>query len=410
MTLSDDGQWMWDGNQWIPAPPAAAPAPAPAPPQSQYGRFHQPSVTADIDTWSPQGSSVRSSKMPVAVIVTIVILVIGGATGGILWATGVFSSDEGDELVGTWLLDDEDAIEFKSNGDVVMWECEDAELCVVSSDMIRYSTYSWTVNGDTLTVIGVQHIPTGTYFECNDGREIPTSYINDGDEDCDGGEDEGVDTSNIPSERRSTIEEFRYAVNGDYLYLGMTKYTVTEYGEDGDLSGTNSDIVSGDICGEDTDGICLVLWHTSVNPSETMMQMNAPDWFEPTSWLLAPDQPESGTRNSYTADDAAASATDSDDDVLISMRWQHAEDHLNWAFVVMKLSVGDNTFDCAPDASQECMIGQDGDDNSLWETDEFLILSESGTNICGSSGACQIDIYITYRGVVVAGDDSVVVS
>ena len=158
MTLSDDGQWMWDGNQWIPAPPAAAPAPAPAPPaayapappQPQNGRFHQPSVTADIDTWSPQGSSARSSKMPIAVIVTIVILVIGGATGGILWATGVFSSDEGDELVGTWLLDDEEAIEFKSNGDVVMWECEDAELCVVSSDMAEYSTFSWTTLSLTL--------------------------------------------------------------------------------------------------------------------------------------------------------------------------------------------------------------------------------------------------------------------
>ncbi len=410
MTLSDDGQWMWDGNQWIPAPPAAAPAPAPAPPAAyapapprpQNGRFHQPSVTADIDTWSPQGSSARSSKMPIAVIVTIVILVIGGATGGILWATGVFSSDEGDELVGTWLLDDEEAIEFKSNGDVVMWECEDAELCVVSSDMAEYSTFSWTVSGDTLTINMVQNIPSGT-FECNDGQEIPASYINDGDEDCSYGEDEGVDISNLPSETRSVIEEFRYAVNGDYLYLGMKEYTVTEDG------GTSTNTVNGDICGEDTDGICLVLWHTSVNPSETMMEVNAPDWFEPTSWL-APDQPESGTRNSYTADDAAASATDSDDDVLISMRWQHAEDDLNWAFVVMKLSVGDYTYDCGPDASQECMIGQDGDDDALWETDEFLILSESDTNICGASGACQIDIYITYRGVVVAGDDSVVVS
>ena len=57
-----------------------------------------------------------------------------------------------------------------------------------------------------------------------------------------------------------------------------------------------------------------------------------------------------------------------------------------------------------------CIRDRDGDDDALWETDEFLILSESDTNICGASGACQIDIYITYRGVVVAGDDSVVVS
>ncbi len=125
---------------------------------------------------------------------------------------------------------------------------------------------------------------------------------------------------------------------------------------------------------------------------------------------LAADQPESGTRNSYTADNAEASATDNDDDVLISMRWQHAEDDLNWAFVVIKLSVGDNTFDCAPDASQECTIGQDGDDDSVWETDEFLLLTESGTDIAGHGGPTSIDIYVMYNGYIVAGDSSIVVS
>mgnify|MGYP003316971444 CR=1 FL=1 len=34
---------------------------------------------------------------------------------------------------------------------------------------------------------------------------------------------------------------------------------------------------------------------------------------------LAADQPESGTRNSYTADDAAASTSSATDDVLISI-------------------------------------------------------------------------------------------
>ncbi|MEE2748189.1 MAG: archaellin/type IV pilin N-terminal domain-containing protein, partial [Candidatus Thermoplasmatota archaeon] len=125
---------------------------------------------------------------------------------------------------------------------------------------------------------------------------------------------------------------------------------------------------------------------------------------------LAADQPESGTRNSYTAEDATASATDGDDDVLIKLKWQNAEDDLNWAFVVMKLSVGDNTYDCAPDDSQECSIGQDGDDNSVWETDEFLMLSESGSDIAGAGGSTSIDIYVTYRGTPVAGADEVTVS
>ena len=124
---------------------------------------------------------------------------------------------------------------------------------------------------------------------------------------------------------------------------------------------------------------------------------------------LAADQPESGTRNSYTADDAAASTSGATDDTLMSVRWQHAEDDLNWAFVVMKLSVGDSTYDCSTAGDQECSIAQDGNDDALWETGEFLTLSESGENIAGAS-ATTIDLYVTYRGTAVAGDDSVTVS
>ena len=123
---------------------------------------------------------------------------------------------------------------------------------------------------------------------------------------------------------------------------------------------------------------------------------------------LAADQPESGTRNSYTADDADASTSAGTDDVLISVRWQHAEDDLNWAFVVMKLSVGDNTYDCSTDGSEECSIGQDGSDDSVWETGEFLILSESGSDI--ANGATTIDMYVTYRGTAVAGTGDVSVA
>ena len=126
---------------------------------------------------------------------------------------------------------------------------------------------------------------------------------------------------------------------------------------------------------------------------------------------LAADQPESGTRNSYVAEDAHAQTTTGGDmdDAMISIRWQHAEDDLNWAFVVMKLSVGDNTYDCAIDGSQECVISQDGVDDNLWETGEFLILSENGVDIAGE-GSTTIDLYVTYRGTAVAGSDDVSVA
>ena len=123
---------------------------------------------------------------------------------------------------------------------------------------------------------------------------------------------------------------------------------------------------------------------------------------------LAADQPDSGTRNSYTAEDASASTSAADDDTLMRISWQHAEDDLNWAFVVMKLTVNDMSFDCGTGDWDECSIAQDGSDDALWETGEFLTLSENGANI--ADGATTIDLYVTYRGTAVAGSSSVTVA
>ena len=114
------------------------------------------------------------------------------------------------------------------------------------------------------------------------------------------------------------------------------------------------------------------------------------------------------TRNSYTATDATAGVSAADDDTLMRITWQHAEDDLNWAFVVMKLTVGDNTFDCSTGADEECSIAQDGSDDALWETGEFLTLSENGNDIATST--TEIGMYVTYRGTAVAGTSSVQVA
>ena len=373
MTLSEDGQWMWNGNQWVPAqnaPPAAPPAaaqPGFSDPNNQSWNAPQPfggqpMAPSNPGGWAPDRSSPSAKKsLPVAAIVAVVILIVAGATGGILWATGVFGSS-GDELVGNWYDvndydENEDGIMFKSNGEMLSLENG-------NPDYEDDEQATWSVSGDILTI-------TVASSESNDDE---SSFDN-------------------------SVQDFKYQVIGDFLYLGMVSQTVTIDGSE------TTTTVSGDIC---ENGFCIV-FSRSTNAAEVDAEANSPSWFS-YGGGFATDQPESGTRNSYTADDAAAETTDGSDDVLISMRWMHAEDDLNWAFVVLKLSIGDNTYDCAIDASADCIIGRDGSDNNVWETDEFLTLSENYANICGGSGACQIDIYVTYRGTAVAGDNSVVVA
>tara|TARA_Y100001968_G_scaffold130790_1_gene119368 strand:+ start:88 stop:726 length:639 start_codon:yes stop_codon:yes gene_type:complete len=131
-------------------------------------------------------------------------------------------------------------------------------------------------------------------------------------------------------------------------------------------------------------------------------------WASSLASTSSADQPESGTRNSYTATDANASVSAADDDTLMRITWQHAEEDLNWAFVVFRLSVGDYSYDCSTGADEECSIAQDGFDDALWETGEFLTLSENGYDLASST--TQIQIYVSYRGVQLSGTSAVTVA
>ncbi len=131
-------------------------------------------------------------------------------------------------------------------------------------------------------------------------------------------------------------------------------------------------------------------------------------WASSLASTSSEDQPESGTRNSYTATDASAGVSAADDDTLMRITWQHAEEDLNWAFVVFRLSVGDYSYDCSTGADEECSIAQDGVDDALWETGEFLTLSENGYDLASST--TQIQIYVSYRGVQLSGTGAVTVA
>ena len=74
----------------------------------------------------------------------------------------------------------------------------------------------------------------------------------------------------------------------------------------------------------------------------------------------------------------------------------------------MKLTYGDNTYDCSTGDYEECSISQGGYDDALWEIDEIITLSENGVNICSST--CTLGMYVTYRGTSVSGTSQVTVS
>ena len=115
------------------------------------------------------------------------------------------------------------------------------------------------------------------------------------------------------------------------------------------------------------------------------------------------------TLNTYDADDALDNASSGTSDILIRLQMTGA-DTLSWTFTQIKLTVGDNVYDCTMDGGEACTISQPGGDNdNTWEPGEFVFLSESGTDICSTEG-CNVGISVMYNGNTVAGDEGVIVN
>ena len=124
-------------------------------------------------------------------------------------------------------------------------------------------------------------------------------------------------------------------------------------------------------------------------------------------WTGMDEEREPGTQNVYRATDSAATTTDGANDTLFSIKWNEAYDDLYWGYVVMKLEVGDTVYDCSITGG-DCFISQDGDDETLWQTNEILTITENDVTFVGGSGAI-VNLYISYRGTQIAGSDSVYV-
>ena len=123
--------------------------------------------------------------------------------------------------------------------------------------------------------------------------------------------------------------------------------------------------------------------------------------------LVASESHEPASRSMYRATDTSSSPTDDSDDVLISIRWIEAHEDLHWDSITMKLEVDDSVYDCTVTGS-DCLISQDGSDDNLWQTNEFLTLIENGVDIVSSSGT-NVEIHIFYHGDQISGTSEVLV-
>ena len=113
--------------------------------------------------------------------------------------------------------------------------------------------------------------------------------------------------------------------------------------------------------------------------------------------------------NIYTSQDAAHEVGSETNDTLMLLRMFGDKGNFQWNNISIRLSVGDNVYNCAIGESEACSISQEtGDDVYSWEIGEYIWLSENDVDIC--SQPCQIDIRVIHYNGLVDGGRSIAVN
>ena len=91
---------------------------------------------------------------------------------------------------------------------------------------------SWSVDGDKLTLMATDSYPVDDFTCANEEDSVPGEWVNDGEEDCLDGSDEGVDTSGMEMGTISYTFVFRYVIDGDVMFMGVVSMHIAADGDE----------------------------------------------------------------------------------------------------------------------------------------------------------------------------------
>ena len=193
----------------------------------------------------------------------------------LLLGTSVLSGCTGDEdpLVDTWYSgDDMDGLQLSAGGS---WNS--LSEGVVDDD---WDSTSWSVDGGEITLTGTSSYPSED-FTCADGSDwVPGSWVNDGEEDCADGSDEGVDTTGMDMDMISYTFVFRYVLDGDVMFVGVVSMHIAEDGDE------MLETVDGEALCSSEDSDCWSFVRASamnnILHATVVSGVDAPDWWSDT--------------------------------------------------------------------------------------------------------------------------------
>lgn len=232
-------------------------------------------------------------------------------------------------------------------------------------------------------------------FVCDDGEEIPANWVNDGENDCDDGEDEV-----------SGAEDNIGAGGVMCMHLSPTSVYNTAVSalelleDDSDFDGEDASTLPASV-------VSLFATHEAnyaLSPIPSIAEGCEDVSFAEgvlLQYIWANSLAEGNTDGdfmmySFSVYDAAGTPTENNYDSLVYVAMDQGDD-LSWSRVMVQLSVNGGSFvECTnPDQAVDTICAVSDNDDGMWYFGEEVTISEGSDDLC--DGPCDVQVKILDR-------------
>ena len=260
-------------------------------------------------------------------------------------------------------------------------------------------------------------------FVCDDGEEIPADWVNDGEDDCSGGEDEAEDAADSVESETMELRAYLSADGyGTIIYpegtlddeetycmsMGPSETMFTFYQAMSGMENVSEEELE-DFDPEDfssypsliTDMFTIFDQNYAASAASSLSSADCGDfesilmdWMYIWAGSLAESSTDGGLIiYSFNFADASGVPTSSAGDSLVYVSMEQGND-LSWSDVIIQMSVDAGAyFTCTnPDQASSTGCAVSDNDDGMWAFGEDVTISEGSDDLC--AGPCEVQVRI----------------
>ena len=316
------------------------------------------------------------------------------------------------------------------------WTVFESDNCVYIKNPLGDDDMSTTFATTLITQAAVPYIEmvvTSTNYEgeftCDDGETIPADWVNDGEEDCDGGEDEDEDAADsLDSSESMEIATVYLAADGHgslvyaegfmeedstfCLPLGPSSVIPIFY-QAGDVLDNLSDEEMEELEWDDESTYPTQLSDLISTVNQNYADSSIPGltdslcggftsmmatWFDWGGNLAEGNTDGDFMMYSFSVNSAGTTFSTASGEAIVYVSLD-AGDDLSWSTVIVQLKIdGGYYMECTnPDKATETACTISDNDDGKWAFGEEVTISEGSDDLCDGTGTCEVQFKILDR-------------